>query len=85
MADVEIPNLTEFTQLDTGDYYPIRDTSASLDKRLSWANLIANFNTSDPVNWLAQIAKIQASVSNTQAVLAVIGDSWVQAGAIRNG
>ena len=82
MADVQIPDLGEVTQMSTGDFLPFRQTSASLDKRLAWSNLIANFNTTDPVNWLAQTAKIQASVSNTQAVLAVIGDSWVQAGAI---
>lgn len=78
MANKQIPELDEATQLDTGDFFPFRKTSVNVDQRLSWSTMIGNMTTRQPENWLAKVASIQESVAASPTVLAYFGDSWIQ-------
>ena len=81
-----ITDLDLKTRLNTGDYFIMRDilesNVGSKDKRYTWGSIIADYLTTEPVNWWGQLAKIETATSNEQAILAVVGDSWVQNGDI---
>lgn len=81
-----ITDLDLKTRLNTGDYFIMRDilesNVGSKDKRYTWGSIIADYLTTEPVNWWGQLAKIETATSNEQAVLAVLGDSWTNNGYI---
>jgi hypothetical protein len=82
----QITDLFAKTRMHTGDLLVARDilssTSGQKDQQIPWSMLVRDFLTTEPVNWYGQLAKIELAVSGEQAVLAVIGDSWVQNGYI---
>lgn len=85
-SNKQITDLDLKTRLNTGDYFIMRDilesNAGSKDKRYTWGSIIADYLTTEPVNWWGQLAKIETATSGEQAVLAVLGDSWVNNGYI---